>query len=133
MMNFESVSSEPSDTPQNISVRATSPTSVVIEWDLPPADKINGIITRYWIRVTNLHSQDQNDIYHHSTTYILNGLHPYYMYKVSVAAETTALGPYSTPLTFQMPEASKLHAYVGCKCELKYINIILLSQVLGHL
>ncbi len=41
------------------------------------------------------------------TTMLFNGLHPFNTYRFVIAARTIGLGPFSAPITFQMPEASK--------------------------
>ena len=39
-----------------------------------------------------------------TTTVTVTGLHPFYTYSSSVAAETIGLGPFSTMFAVQMPE-----------------------------
>ena len=42
-----------------------------------------------------------------STSLVVQGLHPHYMYECSVSANTIATGPYSDTVLIQTPEDSK--------------------------
>ena len=59
----------------------------------------NGIITSYSVRVYSIVT-GETTVYlregHHSQI-IIDSLHPYYEYDVSIAAETVGIGPFSTP------------------------------------
>ena len=80
-------------------------------WAPPLAQDQNGIITSYTIMVVevltgeiSLHQREG----HHSQL-VVEGLHPYYEYDVSVAAETISIGPFSTPQRVLTLEDGKAH------------------------
>ena len=87
----------PSGPPQNVSGIAVSSTKIQLSWEPPLSHHQNGMIQSYTVTVfevnTNTTHEVHQDIYHSSIT--LTGLHPYYEYKLSVAAYTVGLGPSS--------------------------------------
>ena len=96
--------SAPSDAPLNISIFATSPSSISLSW-LPPAlaDR-NGIITEYRLNLTELDTGMEQLLTSLTTSYVIQGLHPYYMYLILVSAHTVDTGPYSEAQVIQTPE-----------------------------
>ena len=70
-------------------------------------NKINGIIRKYVLKLAEVETNAirfiNESIAH--TEIIISSLHPYYQYKVSVAAVTIATGPFSTPLSVTTSEA----------------------------
>lgn len=80
--------------------------SLLITW-LPPLTSLqNGIIRQYSIHFRHDTSGDLF-IYNvsNATTLTINNLKPYSTYVISVAAFTVGLGPLTTPLNVQLPEA----------------------------
>ena len=82
-----------------------SPTSLMLNWDPPLQEVRNGIIQRYTIWITELETGQSITLTSESTTVNVTSLHPYYTYNCSVAAETTAIGPFSSPIVIQLPES----------------------------
>ena len=68
-----------------------------LSWDPPLPDQQNGIIQSYSIVVFENYSNTTFDSYHDypNQTIIINNLHPYYIYQVSVAANTIGQGPFA--------------------------------------
>ena len=82
-----------------------SPTSLTLSWDPPLEELRNGIIQRYSIWITELETGRSIALTSESTTVNVTSLHPYYTYNCSVAAETSAIGPFSSPVVIQLPES----------------------------
>ena len=75
----------PSGPPRNIIVSQIS-RSVSLEWDLPlPADR-NGVITSYFIRVTDVQTSVISDYTTASTYYTVESLRPCTPYNIMIAA-----------------------------------------------
>ena len=77
-------------------------------WAAPLVEDQNGIITLYYIRIFSTVT-NETTLYlreaHHSQ-HVIESLHPYYEYAVSIAAETVDIGPFSTPQRFLTLEDS---------------------------
>ena len=84
-----------------------SPTSFTLTWDPPSQEVRNGIIQQYTIWITELETGRSITLTSASTTVNVTSLHPYYTYNCSVAAETSAIGPFSSPVVIQLPESRK--------------------------
>lgn len=98
---------EPSDAPQSVAVGVVNATSVQISWQSPPPEHRNGIIAGYAVRMVGLHSGDNIDFpLTNGTEMVVEGLHPFYAYRFSVAAFTVGLGPFSNAVTQKLPESS---------------------------
>ena len=84
-------------------------------WDPPLDGDQNGIITSYTIRLYDIVA-DQTTLYRregHHSQFVIDTLHPYYEYDVSVAAETVDIGPFSVIKRVQTLEDRKLtNAYL---------------------
>lgn len=95
----------PSSVPENIMVQAVNSMSVQVSWQPPPFEQRNGLIAGYHVRVLGLNTVDNyllplvND-----TMLVVVDLHPFYAYRFSVAAQTVAIGPFSTAVTQKLPE-----------------------------
>ena len=102
------ISTAPSSVPQSVTVEAVDSTSARVSWQPPPFEDRNGIISGYLVRVLGLNTPD-NDVLPlvNATMLLVEGLHPFYAYRFSVAAETVATGPFSTAVTQKLPEGSK--------------------------
>lgn len=84
----------------------TSSSTVAIQWNPPEADQSNGVIRYYSIELSNRENGEVHLFTTPGTSYIINNLHPYYNYNVSVAAVTVDEGVKSI-IEFQMPEDGK--------------------------
>ena len=60
------------------------------------------------IRVTEVETGRTFYITTNATLLELNGLHPFYMYTCAVAAQTVALGPYSSAISVRLDEEGKM-------------------------
>ena len=102
-------STAPSSAPRSVTVVAVDSTSVRVSWQPPPFENRNGIISGYHVRVLGLNSQPDNTVLPpvNATMLLVEDLHPFYAYRFSVAAETVAIGPFSTAVTQKLPEGSK--------------------------
>ena len=91
-----------------------------MSWQEPPPDTHNGVLRYYTVSVfeeatrTNTLLNTSGSITH----FTVPSLHPYYLYRVRVAAATVGLGPYSSPITFLMPETGE-----GNRSKLKWVFI----------
>ena len=81
--------------------------SISLTWDAPPIESQNGIISQYVLRILEDDTSTTRFYYSNTTSTIVFGLHPYYIYKCSVAAETVDIGPYTAVITLQLDEDSK--------------------------
>ena len=64
----------------------------------------NGIIREYYVNVTDLQTEEVQLYTSRSSEIEITNLHPYYYYKVKVAAYTVALGPFSEHFTIRTME-----------------------------
>ena len=97
----------PSSPPTNIAVANASSDSFLLSWDPPPVEDINGVIRYYMTRVTEVETGRTFIVTSNITLLELNGLHPFYMYTSAVAAQTVALGPYSSAISVRLGEEGK--------------------------
>ena len=114
-MHLPSNSSAPSAPPEAITVIALSPYSLSISWQAPPPDSQNGEIRYYTTKMLEEETDTQTwlSTSNSSTNITVESLHPYYSYRVSVAAYSVGLGPYSLQTSVQMPEAGETQ-YIVC-------------------
>jgi hypothetical protein len=102
-----SYTTEPSESPANVSVIPLNATAVSVTWDPPPPEHRNGIIQGFSIRVVGVHTPEDYTVSTISTDTLIRGLHPFYSYKFTVAAVTTSHGPFSNPITVMIPPFGK--------------------------
>ena len=95
----------PGGPPQSISAEPTDPSTLVLHWQPPLLEERNGIVRLYIVNVTELESGAVEQHISVHSTITVPYLHPYYVYRYSVAAQTIAPGPFSEPALVQMPEA----------------------------
>ena len=87
-------------------------------WEAPPTELQNGVIRHY--QVTTFEVDTGMTVTHRataSTAFTVGELHPYYTYRISVAAVTVAAGPSSLPvsvLTLQDGELTKRNNQAVC-------------------
>ena len=95
----------PTGVPANITSTKYPDITVNVTWAPPPNDKQNGVIKSYNIKVTDVQLNETNYNTSNTTWILLQNLHPYYNYSVSIAAATIDVGPYSSEYYFTAPEA----------------------------
>jgi receptor-type tyrosine-protein phosphatase Q len=96
----------PSDVPLNVAAESLNATHAMLAWDPPPPEHQNGLIELYIIHIT---VTDTGKELQHMSVYnstVIGPLHPFYTYKFSIAAQTVAVGPFTTPVAVKMPEAA---------------------------
>ena len=84
-----------------------------MKWVQPVSAKINGIIRAYLINISEVETGKLFHFQTNGTETVISGLHPFYTYLCTVAAQTIGAGPYSVPAVIQLPEDGKLHAIVS--------------------
>ena len=96
----------PSGAPENIVALSPTSTSVQLSWSPPPADQQNGIVTDYYINMTEVETGVTIQLtVTGATTLLIDTLHPYYVYNFFVSAATVVgQGPYSTLFSIRTPE-----------------------------
>ena len=98
----------PSEAPLSLSLQPLDAFTLSMTWDPPSPEHKNGIILRYYFNITLPSTSDTDGSLTPNTYTIITSLHPYYIYKCSVAAETSVgRGPYRSDV-IQMPEAGSL-------------------------
>lgn len=95
----------PGGPPESVVAQPLDSTSLVVSWEPPQLELRNGVIQQYTIRITEVETGAVTTLYTEVTTVNVTSLHPYYTYSCTVAAETTALGPFSYPVEIQLPES----------------------------
>lgn len=95
----------PSGQPQGVSARHLSPYSLLVSWQPPLVHLHRGIITSYTIRLETLVGE-RNVTYFpaHNEEITIESLIPSFEYRISVAASTISIGPYSSPVSVNMPD-----------------------------
>ena len=86
--------------------------SISLTWDAPSYESRNGIISQYVIRILEDDTSTTTLYYSNTTITTVFGLHPFYIYKCSVAAATVDIGPYTAIITLQLDEDSKYMTHV---------------------
>lgn len=103
-----SASLAPIAAPQQFTVSKNS-TSLTLSWNPPLFEDTNGLIQYYAILVTEVDTNTSLPPMNSFTTQItLSSLHPYYVYKCKVAAYTTGIGPYTSPITVQLNQEGEI-------------------------
>ena len=104
--------SAPSGPPRGINITTLSSASINVTWTPPLQELQNGIIKYYVLLVIEVESDGRREINGSNAVHaVVNDLHPYYSYKLSVAAFTIATGPFSNETVIVMPQDGKCVAY----------------------
>ena len=105
-LNYNFFYTAPSGAPENIVATSLTSTSVRLSWNPPPADQQNGIITDYYINMTEIETGVTIQLtITGATSLFVDTLHPYYVYNFFISAATVVgQGPYSTLFSIQTPE-----------------------------
>ena len=97
----------PNAPPVNLAAESLSPTVLNITWQPPAAEQQNGIIRSYMLSLSVFDTGRTEQFTSNQTYLIIEGLHPFYMYSIIIAAVTIGPGPLSEAISFQMPQAGK--------------------------
>ena len=85
-----------------------SSTSVVLTWETPPPEDLNGRVIGYSINVTKLLSGERQELFSNSTMLTVYNLQPYTVYTcISAAVTNVGNGPFSNVLQIETLEAGK--------------------------
>ena len=97
--------SAPTGAPQDFFIGVASPTTLQLEWRQPRYEDTNGLIRSYIINITELETgASWQQRVEDDTDALIDSLHPFYSYSLSIATETVAIGPFTPPITVEMPE-----------------------------
>ena len=79
---------------------------MVLSWNPPLLDQRNGIITKYYVNVTEVETRMIYQLVVTDATQLqISTLHPYYVYNFFISAATSVgPGPYSPVFKVQTPE-----------------------------
>ena len=99
--------SAPGGAPQLVTAEAITPTVLVLKWQPPLAEDVNGVVRSYAVNITELETGRLNQYLSSDLNITVEMLHPFYRYRYIVAAETISLGPFTDPSVIHMPEAGK--------------------------
>lgn len=102
----------PGAPPTNTTGSALNSTHVLLTWDPPPSDQINGVILGYRINITELNTGATSDYIANETEAVIGPLHPHYNYNFTVVAFTeVGQGP-TTYVVVRTAEAGMYSIYV---------------------
>ncbi len=95
----------PNNSPQQLSATMMTSSTITLSWSPPPFEDTNGIIQYYLISITEVDTNITfSPLQSLSTEFTVTNLHPHYTYLCRVAAYTSDIGPYSSPITIQLSE-----------------------------
>ena len=96
----------PTGPPQNFTLFSNDSRSIILNWDLPIPQDVNGIIIDYTINISSSIGTNSFSVQSNLTTYTLTALRPFIAYTCFIAAHTSVgRGPFSTGVTLTTPEA----------------------------
>ena len=101
--------SAPSGPPQNFIGSAISTTLIKLQWELPAAIDINGIITKYVVNIVEVYSGQSYSLFTENMHVNVGPLHPYYTYECSIAAFTIETGVFSSPINVTTLETGNIY------------------------
>ena len=99
----------PSSPPENLTGVALSSTLIYLQWALPIAIDINGVITKYVVKIEEVYTGQSYNLFTENMHVNVGPLHPYYIYECSVAAYTIATGVFSSFINVTTQEAGNLY------------------------
>ena len=94
----------PSAPPQNVQKTAITSTSASLNWQPPPLDQQNGIITYYMVFLDEHETGLKFTVNTSATEVNLSDLHPFYTYDITVAAVTVEVGASSVVISVKTLE-----------------------------
>lgn len=100
----------PSASPQSLTVMAVDSRTIELNWLPPPEEHRNGLIVRY---VVNVSSESGESFQLHSMLprFSAQMLRPFTTYSCAVAAETIAVGPFTSIMQIKTPEDGEYILY----------------------
>lgn len=106
----------PSGVPVGIQATPEDSRTLTLDWNPPPEEFHNGIITQYTVNVSVTETgQRFHLIVDGETSVVLNGLHPYYVYNYIIAAATSVgLGPFTERNSVRMPQDGTHTLLLAC-------------------
>lgn len=103
----------PSAAPVFTATTLLTSTSLQLNWNPIDVEDRNGIVTHYILSVTELETDDHQSFDSTTTHFLVEDLHPGYMYKCRVAASTTVgKGPQSDAYQVTTLEEGKFALYI---------------------
>ena len=120
----------PSGPPQDLFLNAISPSSLSVTWRGPPRNEHNGRIRYYNISLLEVATGEfsWHNTTDSSTNWIISSLHPYYSYRLEVAAVTVGLGPFSSSEVVRMPESGMFSYSFSLMLYFSLLQLLLLLQ-----
>jgi len=97
----------PSSAPTNLVAEAIDAFTLSLTWNTVPEGHRNGVIRHYTVNILETVTMFTFQQMSYTTSATVSSLHPYYTYNLSVAAYTVAMGPFSIPVSLQLPESGK--------------------------
>ena len=87
---------------------AASSTSIVLTWEAPPPEDLNGLLIGYSINITKLQTGERQELFSNSTMLTVYNLQPYTVYTcVSAAVTNVGHGPFGDAIQSETLEAGK--------------------------
>lgn len=86
---------------------ATDPFTLTLTWNALPEGHRNGVVRHYIVHILEAVTMFTFQQVLYTTSATVSSLHPYYTYNLSVAAYTVAMGPFSVPVSLQLPESGE--------------------------
>ena len=99
--------SAPSGSPSNFTARALDSRSIHLSWNPLPLAQQNGIIRNYRVTILNIAGDTLRVINTTATSVNVAALNPFTIYTCTVAAETIAVGPSTSPFEIVTPPDGK--------------------------
>ena len=96
----------PSGSPANFQARALDSRSIYLSWDPLPLAQQNGIIRQYRVTIVDI-AGEARIISTTAASVNVAALNPFTMYTCTVAAETIAVGPSTSPVEIVTPQDGK--------------------------
>lgn len=97
----------PGGPPQSVSAQPLNSTTLNLAWEPPLPQVQNGVIQQYIIKIIEVDTRMVTNLSTEATSVNVTSLHPYYTYSCAIAAETSGVGPFSSPVVIQLPESGK--------------------------
>ena len=95
----------PSGPPQNLTLQANNSRTLMLEWEIPLPQHVNGIVTGFTIYISSHLRNSTLLVQSNDTTYIITSLRPHVAYTCMIAAHTSVgIGPFSSGITLTTPE-----------------------------
>ena len=99
--------SVPTAPPANLTVTAVTSRTATLSWDPPPYEGQNGVIREYMLSVNRSDTSFFVVLNTTLTQLTVEHLLPFRTYLFTVAAQTIAIGPFSTEVGIQLSEDGK--------------------------